>query len=48
MKIADLAQRISAYPSLADGVQKTASLYYADVAAGWLGSIGRLIAAVSQ
>lgn len=48
MKIADLAQRISAYPSLADGVQKTASLYYADVAAGWLGSVGRLIAAVSQ
>jgi pyruvate/2-oxoglutarate dehydrogenase complex dihydrolipoamide dehydrogenase (E3) component len=48
MKIADLAQRISAYPSLADGVQKTASLYYQDVAKGWLGAIGKLVAAMSQ
>jgi pyruvate/2-oxoglutarate dehydrogenase complex dihydrolipoamide dehydrogenase (E3) component len=48
MKITDLAQRISAYPSLADGVQKTASLYYADVAKGWLGAIGKLVAAMSQ
>ena len=48
MKITDLAQRISAYPSLADGVQKTASLYYQDVAAGWLGAIARLVAAMAQ
>jgi pyruvate/2-oxoglutarate dehydrogenase complex dihydrolipoamide dehydrogenase (E3) component len=48
MKVGDLAQRISAYPSLADGVQKTASLYYQDVAKGWLGAIGKLVAAMSQ
>lgn len=48
MKISELAQRISAYPSLADGVQKAASLYYQDVAKGWLGAVGKLIAAASQ
>ena len=48
MKIGELAQRISAYPSLSDAVQKTASLYYADVAAGWLGAAGRRLAAWSQ
>ena len=48
MKIGDLAQRISSYPSLADGVQKAASLYYQDVATGWLGAIGKRIAAWSQ
>ena len=48
MKIGELAQRISAYPSLADGVQKAASLYYQDVAGGWLGTLGRRIAAWSQ
>ncbi|HYC93678.1 MAG TPA: FAD-dependent oxidoreductase [Thermoanaerobaculia bacterium] len=48
MKIGELAQRISAYPSLADGVQKAASLHYQDVAKGWLGAVGKLIAAASQ
>lgn len=48
MKIGELAQRISAYPSLADGVQKAASLHYQDVARGWLGAVGKLIAAASQ
>jgi pyruvate/2-oxoglutarate dehydrogenase complex dihydrolipoamide dehydrogenase (E3) component len=48
MKVSDLAQRISSYPSLADGVQKAASLYYQDVAAGWLGSVGKKIAGLSQ
>jgi pyruvate/2-oxoglutarate dehydrogenase complex dihydrolipoamide dehydrogenase (E3) component len=48
MKVGDLAQRISAYPSLADGVQKAASLYYQDVAKGWLGTLGKKIAAMSQ
>lgn len=48
MKIADLAQRISSYPSLADGVQKTAALYYQDVASGWLGALGKRVAAISQ
>ena len=48
MKVSDLAQRISPYPSLADGVQKAASLYYQDVAKGWLGAVGKLVAAMSQ
>lgn len=48
MKIGDLAQRISAYPSLADGVQKAASLYYQDVAGGWLGKLGKKVASWSQ
>jgi pyruvate/2-oxoglutarate dehydrogenase complex dihydrolipoamide dehydrogenase (E3) component len=48
MKIGELAQRVSAYPSLADGVQKAASLYYQDVAKGWLGAIGRKVAAFAQ
>ena len=48
LKITDLAQRISPYPSLADGVQKTAALYYADVAKGWLGAVGRKIAGWAQ
>ncbi|MBV8515875.1 MAG: FAD-dependent oxidoreductase [Acidobacteria bacterium] len=48
MKVSDLAQRISPYPSLADGVQKAASLYYQDVANGWLGGVGRALARWSQ
>lgn len=48
MKVGDLAQRISSYPSLADGVQKAASLYYQDLAGSWLGSVGKRIAAWSQ
>lgn len=48
MKVGDLAQRISSYPSLADGVQKAASLYYQDVAASWLGGLGKKVAAWSQ
>jgi len=48
MKAGALAQRISSYPSLADGVQKAASLHYQDVATGWLGAVGKLIAAASQ
>lgn len=48
MKVSELAQRISSYPSLADGVQKAASLYYQDVAEGWLGTLGKRVAAWSQ
>jgi pyruvate/2-oxoglutarate dehydrogenase complex dihydrolipoamide dehydrogenase (E3) component len=48
MKIGDLAQLISPYPSLADAVQKAASQYYEGVAGGWLGRAARRIAAWSQ
>jgi pyruvate/2-oxoglutarate dehydrogenase complex dihydrolipoamide dehydrogenase (E3) component len=44
----ELAQLISPYPSLADAVQKAASSYYQDLATGWLGRIGRRVAAWSQ
>jgi pyruvate/2-oxoglutarate dehydrogenase complex dihydrolipoamide dehydrogenase (E3) component len=48
LKVTDLAQRISPYPSLADGIQKAAALYYQDLAAGTIGKIGKKVAAWSQ
>ena len=48
VKIGELAQLISPYPSLADGVQKAASTYYQDLSRGWIGALGRRIAAWSQ
>jgi pyruvate/2-oxoglutarate dehydrogenase complex dihydrolipoamide dehydrogenase (E3) component len=48
LKIGELAQLVSPYPSLADSIGKTGSLYYQDVAASWLGAVGRRIASWSQ
>ena len=48
MKIGQLAQLVTPYPSMADAIQKAAALYYQDVAKGSLGGIGRRIAAWSQ
>jgi pyruvate/2-oxoglutarate dehydrogenase complex dihydrolipoamide dehydrogenase (E3) component len=48
VRVGELAQLVSPYPSLADAVGKTAALYYAGVSAGWLGRVGRRIAAWSQ
>jgi pyruvate/2-oxoglutarate dehydrogenase complex dihydrolipoamide dehydrogenase (E3) component len=48
MKIGELAQLISPYPSLADAVQKAAATYYQDLSGSWLGTLGRRIAAWSQ
>jgi len=48
MTIGKLAGLISPYPSFADAVQKAASLYYQDVAKGWIGNVGRRVAAWSQ
>jgi pyruvate/2-oxoglutarate dehydrogenase complex dihydrolipoamide dehydrogenase (E3) component len=48
MKIGDLAQLVSPYPSLADSIGKSGSLYYQDLAASWLGALGRRIAGWSQ
>jgi len=48
VKLGELAQLISPYPSLADAIQKTASLYYQDLSTSWLGAIGKRIAAWSQ
>ena len=47
-KIGELAQLVSPYPSLADSIQKTASLYYQNLSGSWIGSLGRRIAAWSQ
>jgi len=48
MKIGELAQLVSAYPSLADSIGKTASLYYQDLQTSMLGAVARRIAAWSQ
>ncbi|HVT45999.1 MAG TPA: FAD-dependent oxidoreductase [Thermoanaerobaculia bacterium] len=48
VRIGELAQLVSPYPSLADAIQKAASLYYQDLGKGWLGAVGRKIAAWSQ
>jgi pyruvate/2-oxoglutarate dehydrogenase complex dihydrolipoamide dehydrogenase (E3) component len=48
MTVAQLASLVSPYPSLADALQKAASLYYQGVAKGWLGSVGKWIAKRSQ
>jgi pyruvate/2-oxoglutarate dehydrogenase complex dihydrolipoamide dehydrogenase (E3) component len=48
MTVAHLASLVSPYPSLADALQKAASLYYQNVAKGWLGSVGKWIAKRSQ
>jgi pyruvate/2-oxoglutarate dehydrogenase complex dihydrolipoamide dehydrogenase (E3) component len=48
VKIGELAQLISPYPSLADAVQKAASLYYQNLSTSWLGAVGKRIAQWSQ
>jgi pyruvate/2-oxoglutarate dehydrogenase complex dihydrolipoamide dehydrogenase (E3) component len=48
MKVGELAQLISPYPSLADAIGKTASLYYQDLSTSWLGAVGKRIAGWSQ
>jgi pyruvate/2-oxoglutarate dehydrogenase complex dihydrolipoamide dehydrogenase (E3) component len=48
MTVAQLAGLVSPYPSLADALGKAASIYYQDVAKGWLGKIGKKIAKWSQ
>jgi len=48
MRVGDLAQLVSSYPSLADAVQKAASGYYQNLSGSWIGRLGRRIAAWSQ
>ncbi len=48
VRVGQLAQLISPYPSLADAVQKTAARYYEDLGASWIGAIARWIAAWAQ
>jgi pyruvate/2-oxoglutarate dehydrogenase complex dihydrolipoamide dehydrogenase (E3) component len=46
--VGQLAQLVSPYPSMADAIQKAASMFYQDVATSWLGRLGKKIAAWSQ
>ena len=48
VKIGELAQLISPYPSLADAIQKAASLYYQNLSSSWLGGVAKKVAAWSQ
>jgi pyruvate/2-oxoglutarate dehydrogenase complex dihydrolipoamide dehydrogenase (E3) component len=48
VKVGQLAQLVSPYPSLADAVQKAASKYYESVGSSWLGGLARRVAAWAQ
>lgn len=48
IKVGQLAQLISPYPSLADAIQKTSSAYYETLGESWLGSVARWVAARAQ
>jgi pyruvate/2-oxoglutarate dehydrogenase complex dihydrolipoamide dehydrogenase (E3) component len=48
VKVSALAQLVSPYPSLADAIQNTAAKYYENVGEGWLGRLGKRLAAWSQ
>jgi pyruvate/2-oxoglutarate dehydrogenase complex dihydrolipoamide dehydrogenase (E3) component len=48
MKIGEVAQLVSPYPSLADAVQKAAAAHYQQLSRTWVGALGRRLAALSQ
>jgi len=48
MKVSELAQLVSPYPSLADAVGKAGAMYYQGLATSWIGALGKRIAAWSQ
>jgi len=48
VKIGELAQLVSPYPSLADAIQKAASQYYQNLGSSWIGALGKRIAAWTQ
>ncbi len=48
VRVGQLAQLISPYPSLADAVQKAAAKYYETLGASWIGALARWIAAWAQ
>jgi pyruvate/2-oxoglutarate dehydrogenase complex dihydrolipoamide dehydrogenase (E3) component len=48
LRVGDLANLITPYPSLADTLRGAAAQRLAEVGAGWLGGLGRRIAAWSQ
>jgi pyruvate/2-oxoglutarate dehydrogenase complex dihydrolipoamide dehydrogenase (E3) component len=48
LRVGDLANLITPYPSLADTLRGAASQRLGEIGAGWLGGVGRKIAAWSQ
>lgn len=48
VRVGQLAQLVSPYPSLADAIQKAASKHYEILGASWLGAVARKIAAWAQ
>jgi len=48
VKVGQLAQLISPYPSLADAIPRAASKFYENLGASWLGTVARKIAAWTQ
>lgn len=48
VRVGQLAQLISPYPSLADAVQKASARYYENLGASWIGAFARWVAARAQ
>src|SRR5260221_1611897 len=48
VKVGQLAQLVSPYPSLADVIQNAAAKYYEGLGESWIGRLGKKIAAWSQ
>lgn len=48
IRVGALAQLVSPYPSMADAVQKAASMHYQEMGASWIGRIAKRVAALSQ
>ncbi|HEV8657398.1 MAG TPA: FAD-dependent oxidoreductase [Thermoanaerobaculia bacterium] len=48
VRIGALAQLVSAYPSMSDAIQKAAALHFQQLSVGWVGTLGRRIAAWAQ
>jgi pyruvate/2-oxoglutarate dehydrogenase complex dihydrolipoamide dehydrogenase (E3) component len=44
IRVGQLAQLVSPYPSLADAIQKAAALYYQELGEGWKGTVAKRIA----
>lgn len=48
MRVGEIAQIVSSYPSMAEGIQKAAARRFELLASSWLGWVARKVAALSQ
>ena len=48
VRISELAQLVSPYPSMADAIQSAAAQHYQRLSTSWLGSLGKRIAGLAQ